>query len=210
MIVKPKMKLEEITIYPSREDPIENYQHLFDNAKRESAFDNLEFSEVFSTDDHYLGLFHNNELVSLLLVSFRQLNKWQITYSQTILKFRGQGCFRYLLHKALDIHKEILSDDHQTPEAELAWKALIKYTDERMIIVVFDEVSKQEYSKNKIPFDKIWNENENFLLLAKKRIFTQKMLENRAKDNELKKKVNRDYDSIWYGQKSSNKDYVNP
>ncbi len=205
------MKINEITITPSREEPIENYQYLFDNAKRKTAFNNLEFSEVLIGEgEHYLGLFNDNKLISILWVSFREENKWQINYAQTDKKFRGHGCFRYLLHMAVYIHNEILSDDHQTVEAKNAWNALIRYTDKRILIFAFNTITKKEYPKNEIPFDKIWDEKENFLLLVKKSEFNKEVLEHMELRDKITKKVNRDYLGLWYGPNSSNDEYENP
>ncbi len=205
------MKINEIVLFPSREEPIENYQYLFDNAKREPAFNNLEFSQVFDLDEHYLGLFNSNKLISYLWISFREENKWQVSYSQTDLKFRRQGCFRYLLLQAVNMHNEILSDDHQTIESQNAWKALIKYPGGKFHIFLYNTKLNKILEKTYgLSDDKIWNQNEDTLLLVQKIQHSEKFLEHLNRDNEHKKKFGRDYNHIWFGTNSSNNEYDNP
>jgi len=205
------MRIDEIVGLVSRFEPIEKYEGLLKNAKRTPAFENFEFAEVINSDEHYLGLFKYEELISILHIEIRDFSHhYQITYTQTEPKYQRLGCFRYLLNTALDKHDEILSDDHQTTEAETAWKSLIRFPSGKIQIFVFNPKTNTKTPVKEVSYDKIWNGEEIPILMAKKVTHTQDVMEHIVRDNEIKKKSGRDYDSLWYGVNSSGVDYNNP
>jgi len=97
----------------------EKYHQYFKNVPNSPAFGDLSYDRVTRADQDYLGLFNKTGLVSILHLSIRDDHGlWQISYSQTDPTYQRQGCFRYLLNKAVDHHGTILSDDHQTSKSK--------------------------------------------------------------------------------------------
>ena len=93
------MQVNEIITYPSRAGNITfiaGYQNIFDKDIKSKAFNNLMFAEHESNDSYFSGLFNNDTLVAVLNVVFREHNMWQITYTETVPEYQGQGAFRYL------------------------------------------------------------------------------------------------------------------
>jgi hypothetical protein len=206
------MKINEILINPSRENYMEKYYQFFKNSIKTPAFKNLEFAEHIDiiNEKHYLGLFDKDELISYLEVEIRELILWQINYTQTDIKFRGQGCFRYLLTKAVITHDEILSDDRQTNEAKSAWQRLIEYQDGTFQIFLYDAINKKILGKAKdFSEDEIWN-NEDKFLLAKKTSSAQGLMERTIRNHKSLVALERDHYGLWYGPRSSNGVYENP
>jgi ribosomal protein S18 acetylase RimI-like enzyme len=200
------MKMHEVVLYPSRDVDLSNYQHNFDLTSATFAFNGLRFVENKTDQSHDLGLFDKDTLVAYLRLDIRDHGLWQITLAQTDPKFQGQGCFRYLLLKAVEDHNNILSDDHQTQQAADAWKSLIRYPSNRIKILLYDFESKKTIPISDVLDSEIWNQKENLVLMITK----QKYIKESIRDTEIKKRYGRDYDSIWFGPNSSNDDYINP
>jgi hypothetical protein len=91
------MNISEIILTPERSDDITKFLHVFTDATKSMAFNRLQFGQIIQSDEHHLGLFDQDKLVSYLRLDVRTQGYWQITYSQTEPPFQGQGCFRYLL-----------------------------------------------------------------------------------------------------------------
>jgi hypothetical protein len=205
------MKITEIVSLVSRSDPMEKYQWIFDDLKKISAFGNLKFAELIELEDHYLGLFNNDNLIAFLHLEIRTPgNRFQISYTETDINYQGQGCFRYLINTSVNRHSEILSDTHQTDESKNAWKSLIKHPSEKISIYVLNMETKNIILASLVPENEIWNEQDSTVLLIRKNIFSPELLENWDRNNTRKKKNGRDYDSLFYGSLSSSKDYINP
>jgi len=214
MIINIDMRINEIIELLSREEPMEKYQHIFDNATPTPAFSNLNFVEVLDNTNeiHYLGLLDPEKiLVSFLELEIRDHQKYQITYSQTEPKYRRQGCFRYLLNKAVTSHGEILSDTHQTPEAISTWKSLIKFPSYLKIGVLNTDTGIITSTWH-VSEEEIWHQKVNPVLIASdsRTEYSQKLQEMTERNNEWKKKRGRDHDSLWYGPETSNDNYENP
>jgi hypothetical protein len=139
-------------------------------------------------------------------VEKRNLPFVQVTYAQTENEYQGQGCFRYLLLQALTKYQNILSDHHQTKEAELAWKSLIKFPSGKMEIFVYDELNDKLLPTKNIPESKIWNEKEIPILLISLVKYPQLIQERLDADDIMKKQHNRNYNNIWFGHST----YFNP
>lgn len=201
------MKIKEIVLYPSRIENIDKYQNILLKSQKSKSFESLELAEIIGSDEHILGLFDEEKLVSVLHLNIRNHGLWQITYAQTKSEFQGQGCFRYLLTMAANKHNMILSDDHQTNESKTAWKSLIKYPGPRLDIWVYDNNQKcnvSDYTDNDI-----WNDKPDPILAATSKSNSD---DRSSTMNKLKENMNidRTENGIWYGPKSSNKDYTNP
>lgn len=202
--------IPEIATIGSRLEPIEKYQHHFVDVPKTPAFDELMFGEKIDDDSVYLGLFKAGQLVSILYLMIRDEPYYQVTYSQTEPEFQGLGCFRYLLEYAVLKYDNILSDDHQTPEAGSAWRALSAFPGSRVHYFIYDT---QFGSKSRITrhnYDEIWNGDPNPLLLASKINYPTKLQEHIIRDNEIKKKIGRDYNSLFYGESAINDSFINP
>jgi hypothetical protein len=206
------MKITEIVLTPSRADALEKYQGNFSNQDRTPAFNNLGFSQVQTADSHELGLFSRDNLVAYLRLDQREDPTWQITLSQTQEQYQDQGCFRYLLLKAVSSHGEVLSDTHQTAEAKAAWQSLIRYPGGLMQILSVDTETNTVYPTWNVPEDEIWNQETSPVLLARKQQYSEKILESMKKRDAWHHVNNtgRDHDSIWFGPDSSNSEYINP
>ena len=206
------MTLDEIILTPEREDNMNKYVHHFVKALKQPAFHTLKFAQSKTADEHYLGLFQDDSLVSYLQLEIRTNDLWQIVYTQTTVSFRGQGCFRYLLEKSVVDHGQVLSDSHQTVASANAWKSLIRYPGGRMLIFVYNTDTKQLSSAHEIESLDIWNQTNNPILLATKVAHSMQEQENMdLRDrSHLAKKTGRDHNSIWFGPGTSNGDYINP
>jgi GNAT superfamily N-acetyltransferase len=201
------MTIREIILMPSRVDYIEKYVHIFTNAHRVPAFNNLTFAEVKDTDVHFLGLFNDAQLISFLHLEIRTYPYFQVTYSQTEPEFQRQGCFRFLLEKAVDTHSHVLSDNRQTTEATAAWKSLIQYPGGRMHFYLFNGTT---IDKLPLEYKTIWNNEELPLVIASKIQYTVEQLQRSKHDDERRMKYNRHRNYIWFGPNSSTPEYTNP
>jgi hypothetical protein len=198
---RKKMKVSEIISTASTSSYPESYKHNFsDNSVKTNAFDGLMFSETLNDGSHYLGLFDNEKLISYLSLSDRGSGIYQISYSATDPKYQRRGCFRYLLMKALESHGEILSDTHQSPEAQLAWKSLIKNPSNRMRIYVYNEFTNDRIDATTIPENDIWNAKSNPILLASSKHLTNEEIQRDLIRDIKTKPYNRDYLSTWFGK----------
>ena len=205
------MKLKEIIVYPNRNGDLEKYKNFFLNSNKRTAFDSLEYSRVSESDDDKLAFFNKEILISILHLNVRDENGWQITYTETDEKFQGQGCFRYLVNQAVNLHGEILSDTHQTPKSKIAWQSLIKYPGPELDIYVYDSETKIKHPASKILDHQIWNNESNPVLLVTKTSYNQ----NDVRESVMKKLVDqvgidRTNNGIWYGLGTSDKNYFNP
>jgi GNAT superfamily N-acetyltransferase len=192
------MHIQEIVTIPSREDEIARYRSEFDvDDPGIRAFAGVIFKETSLNDEHHLGLFADDELVAYLRLDIRDLGLWQITYSLTAPDYRGQGCFRYLLEKAVAEHKKILSDNNQTVEAKNAWESLIKHPGGLMTISAFDIDTNtvSDIQSN----DAVWNQQQSPLLLASAIHYSNKIKEHLDYSEKIKKKIGRDRINIWFG-----------
>jgi len=204
------MNINEIVVYPNRMENIEKYTQYFKNANTLPAFLNLKMARNMTSDEDFIGLFDKTQLVAILHLNIRESGMWQITYTQTETNFQGQGCFRYLLTTAVNTHKSILSDTHQTNDSKLAWKSLIQYPGPNLEIFVYGVNTKNKIPSFDIPENKIWNNNENPVLLITSNS------SNITDRNDVMKKlkettgIDRTTDGIWYGPNSSTKNYLNP
>lgn len=210
------MKIDEIINMSDREVPIVEYLKFFNNAAKIPAFESLKFAEATTAwKDHYLGLFSDNDLISILHVSPSDHELFQVTYSQTELEFRRCGCFRFLLLKALSTHGSILSDYSQSNDAKKAWKSLIQYPGPNMDIYIFNanNAAAELIPAASVTDSDRWNNKQIPVLLAKKSAITEieypvkaaavdRLLENTG--------IDRTYMGIWFGKNSSNSTYDNP
>lgn len=205
------MKISEIILYPNREENIEKYTHYFINSNHVSAFSGLTFSQVLSSDEHYLGLFNQTKLAAILHLNVRDSNFWQITYTQTEQDFKGQGCFRYLITAAVNSHGSVLSDDHQTPQSKQAWKSLIQYPGPNLNIFVYDTDTQNKIPSTDFSENEIWNNKSNPVLLitnsAPESATNRESVMSKLKESTG---IDRTNAAIWYGVASSTVDYTNP
>ena len=187
---------------------MKNVDQLLTSSLRLPAFENLEFAEVFVNDrSHVLGLYRLTKLVSVLRVERIDYPYWQITDVYTEPEFQRQGCFRFLLEKAVDTHSHVLSDDRQTTEATAAWKSLIQYPGGRMHFYLFNGTT---IDKLPLEYKTIWNNEELPLVIASKIQYTVEQLQRSKYDDERRMKYNRHRTYIWFGPNSSTPEYTNP
>jgi hypothetical protein len=205
------MNISEIVTYPSRSGSIVGYQSIFTDKVQEPAFDELLYAESKGQYSYFGGLLHNNELVSVLNVTYyREHGLWQIVYSETTSEYQRQGCFRYLLIKALDHYGKVICDEHHSPEAMMAWKSLMKYTGPHFNVVVYNTNTRTEHNPSEYTDDEIWNQKSDILLMAK-RVGNGLVLEKRERFYEgLKIGPDRTEMNIWFGKNSSTDVYTNP
>lgn len=206
------MQVDEIVTVPSRDQDISKYQGVFADQSKVKAFNGLTFAENQTNQSHELGLFDDENLVAYLRLDTRDQGKWQITYSQTESRFRGQGCFRYLLTKGVLEHGAVLSDSHQTQEAIDAWKSLIRFPGGQIQILLYDVDTGKTSKTHGVPEEEIWNQRTNTVLMASKQKYTSEGLHRMQKRDQWHQMhgTNRDCNSIWYGPDSSTDSYFNP
>lgn len=202
------MQINEIVQTEQRPEFIEEYANLFDGCPQMSAFNSihgqLTYSEVPETMNHdaAFGLFNDQKLVAIILLSDERHGKMQISKSITAPSFMRMGCFRFLLNKAVARYREVLSDDRQTPMARSAWETLIKSTGSTLIIRAYDPETNS-YSSN-APHQ-VWD-NDDILLSATRR--NTKIDESNNPNNVFHRnhRTGRDYNSIYYGFPSEDRD----
>ena len=207
------MKLDEIVITPSRAGDLYKYQQ-YHSLNKTPAFDDLSFAEAFpDSDEHVLVLINSdNDVVSVLDLTIRDNSDpvWQIKYTETDSGYQNRGCFRYLLIRAVNQHKEVMSDDHQTPEAVRAWKGLIQYPGGQMEIWVVDgDTRTPTYG---VPTEQIWNDKETPILLVTNRLVGSSVVVNESRERSMKKsgldfrmEIN-----MWFGIASQSDGFCNP
>lgn len=194
----------------SRMEPIEKYNQFFINSKKVPAFDSLTFSQNKINEDHYFGLFNDDNLISVLHIELRELPYYQITYSQTERNFQRQGCFRYLLDYAVSMYSNIVSDSRQTKEAASAWVSLSLYPSGKTNYYIYDTDNGRTEKITYKNHESIWNSNDNPVILASKVKHPDNIQEKLDRSNELKKRHKRDHDSLFYGKYAIWDDYENP
>ena len=208
------MQVNEIITYPSRAGSITfiaGYQNIFDKDIKSKAFNNLMFAEHESNDSYFSGLFNNDTLVAVLNVVFREHNMWQITYTETVPEYQGQGAFRYLLIRAVNRYKKILCDEHQTNEAKQAWKSLIKYSGGQFNILVYDPLTNNTEPVEHFSDDKIWNQKSSPLLMITNTLSEDQVIVNSNREQYMENvNTSRTEMNIWFGPTSSTEDYFNP
>jgi len=202
------MKVDEIVSYPSRDGNVWKFQHHFNGVKLVPAFSNLNYALVNSHGTEYYGLFdENTQLVSILELDERDTPYWQISYTETVSTYRRQGCFRYLLLKAVEKHTTILSDEHQTKESEHAWKSLIQYPSERLQFKMYNtKTGDIEDVEQQI----VWDDTSVYVMLVTNSHFTESMKHLSEIRDSYTIKNNRHFDGLWFGPESSNENYENP
>lgn len=201
--------IEEIYTYPATSTNIFKYYEYFRNVPRnDSPFDNLKYSNVQNYDSDYFGLLHNDRLISIVHVDLRDNSEYyQLTYTETDKEFRRQGCFRYLLMKAVEKYNTIISDDRQTKDAENSWRTLIQYPSERLQFKMYNTITK---TIEDIDVDKIWNNSDEYVVLVTNKHFTTEMLERSNIRDRYTKFSNTHFEGIWFGKHTSNEEYNNP
>lgn len=199
----------EVYSYSHSGENIFKYYLFFKNAVQyNTPFMDLNFANVQENDSDYFGLLHQNKLVSILQIDLRDNSDYhQITYTETEKDFQRQGCFRYLLSKAVEKYTTIISDDRQTKNAENAWKSLIQYPSERLQFKMYNQRGK---SIEDIDISKIWNHTDEYVILVTNKNFTTEMLERSNIRDKYAKFSNTHFDGIWFGKNTSNDDYENP
>jgi hypothetical protein len=204
------MKIDEIVVYPDREENIEKYHQYFRDSQKTPAFADLVSSRNSGTDEDFLALFSGDRLISVLHLNTRQHGMWQITYAQTEAHFRGQGCFRYLLTTAVSTHGMVLSDDQQTTSSREAWKSLIKYPGPNLKIFVYNTNTGDKMPASGVPENEIWNKTSEPVLLITYQEYRDAGREKVMSKLKESTGIDRTTLGIWYGPNSSTDDYVNP
>lgn len=184
------------------------FQHYFNDVKFNTAFSNLNYAFTHQHGTEYYGLFdENNQLVSILELDERDTPYWQISYTETVSTYRRQGCFRYLLLKAVGNHTTILSDEHQTSEAENAWKSLIQYPSERLQFKMYNTKTGDIEDVDQAL---VWNDSSEYIMMITNSHFTESMKHQSEIRDRYTIKNNRHFDGLWFGPDSSNTNYDNP
>lgn len=204
------MKISEIITLPSRDESMDKF--TFPGIKTtpiKDAFKDFEFAEIITGDDHKLMLYHDGDVISGLHLEIRD-GYWQITYSQTLADYRGQGCFRYLLIIAVNRHKTILSDSRQTSESASAWKSLIKHSGGQFNIFVFD--GENRIPANTVPENDIWNGKDIPVLMITNTLTGTNVVVSPGREKHMESKGNfsRMEKYLWFGVDSSTENYLNP
>lgn len=204
------MKINEIILLPSRDESMDKF--TFPNIKPvpvKDAFDHFEFAEVLKGDDHKLMLYDNGVVISGLHLEIRG-GYWQITYSQTVPEYRNQGCFRYLLIRAVNAHKTILSDSRQTTEAADSWKSLIKHSGGQFNIFVFN--GENRIPATTVPENDIWNGKDIPVLMITNTLTGTNVVVSPERERHMESKGNfsRMEKYLWFGESSSTENYLNP
>ena len=202
------MKVDEIVSYPSRDGNIGKFQHYFTDVELYPAFSELEYGLANNHGTEIYGLFNENkQLVSVLELDERDTPYWQISYTETLASYRRQGCFRYLLLKTVENHTTILSDEHQTKEAENAWKSLMQYPSDRL---QFKMYNTKTGDIEDIDQSMVWNDSSVYVMMITNSHFTESMKQRSATRDKYAIKNNRHFDGLWFGLDSSNENYDNP
>ena len=205
---KQYMQVNEIVSYPSRDGNIGKFKHYFTNVKLSPAFSDLTFGLANNHGTEIYGLFNEDtELVSVIELDERDTPYWQISYTETLPNYRRQGCFRYLLLKAVENHTTILSDEHQTNEAENAWKSLIQYPSERLRFKMYHTKTGDIED---IDQSMVWNDSSIYVMMVTNSHFTESMKHQSEIRDKFTTKNNRHFEGLWFGPDSSNQDYNNP
>lgn len=201
--------INEIYSYPQTGENIFKYQEYFNDVHQEdTTFGNLKYSNTQSNDSDFFGLLHDNELVSVLHVDLRDGSRYyQITYSETIPHYRKQGCFRYLLLKAVEKYHTIISDDRQTKTAEQAWRSLIQYPSDRLKFKMYNTFND---TTEDIDVDKVWNNTGEYVLMITNTHFTEDMRKKSDIRDKYTKFSNTHFEGMWFGNHTSSDWYVNP
>lgn len=198
--------LNEIYVGGSRDEFIEKYASLFNHTIKKFAFktpeESFDYAYVTNDDNHYVGLFVDDSLISLLIVDDYRNGKMQVQLTSTERMYRGIGCFRYLLNLAIKKFGEILSDDTQTTEASMAWKALIARPEGLLKFSVYDP-NTNEYS----PLDKFEDASGIKVISVTRNSSRLDEMDHPRNIWAKAKNIDRDYMSLTYGTRST---YFNP
>lgn len=207
------MKINEIVINPSREENIEKYTLMFSGLPLTPTpfYQNgLELDYARAADQaEYYGLFEKNQLVAILILDFDRLDLPQISLAHTNTDRRGQGLLRYLANRALDNYPVLYSDTHQTKESQHFWQMLMKFSEPRYSVMIYDVATKQLASSKGVSHDEIWNQEENPIVALVRRDTSISEQAASLRGSQIRARYGRDDWSLWYG--SHNEDgYTNP
>ena len=201
--------IDEIYSYPPAGESLFKYEPYFkDDSRSSTPFGNLTFSNVQANDSDYFGLLHDDQPISILHIDIRDGSAYhQITYTETDKNHRRQGCFRYLLLKAVEKYSTIISDTHQTKDAEDSWRSLIQYPSDRLQFKMYDTSND---AIEDIDTNKVWNNTGEYVLLVTNAHFTTEMLEKSNARDKYTKFSNTHFEGMWFGEHTSGNGYINP
>lgn len=106
------MKLTKIITNPPRDEFIDKYEHVFDQATPVAKIRNLILKISDFDGFKYLGLFDGDLLVGVLkLMPYKDTPMWQVALAQVVQAYKGQhyGTFMYD-YAVLDMGITLLSD----------------------------------------------------------------------------------------------------
>jgi hypothetical protein len=147
-------------------------------------------------NDTIFQLFDDNELISSLNL-IPTSSHYQIYDFYIHEYYHGYGCFRYLIHRAIDIHRNILST---IPYLLKYWRVLVYYPH-----FSFSIKSYNNNIINDIEFDQLWFSDSSDHILIQKKIFSDQQLQSYENNQKLKQRCNRDDHTVLYGPNSSGK-----
>lgn len=150
-------------------------------------------------NDCIFELYDNSILISSLHLS--KENPYYIIDNFYINEqYKGYGCFRYLVHRAIDIHRHIIST---LPELFKYWRVLNYYPHFSFTLKLINDNIISDITEHSL-----WFSDGDILI--QKVFYTEDNLKIYEKNQQLKQRCNRDDHTILYGPYSSGKWAYNP
>jgi hypothetical protein len=193
------MHIKEIITNQSRDEDISKFVRYFATAAKTKATWNsqLLYAHVPQTewDPECFGLFEGEDLVAVLLADTDRGNGLQITQTAVTVKWRRQGCLRYLINAATKMHGVIVTDDHQTHEAKEMWRGLVKFPGILRIAIRNEDGSEVKATTEN--FETAYD-GESALLVARHCGTTLDEESDPRNVHHRRRRTGRDYHSIWF------------
>lgn len=195
------MKISEIHVNQSREEPITKFEHLFGKSTPTVATHTSDLMFVYAPETSYsdeaFGLqTKEGELVAIITVDHERIGACQISQTLTLPAWRRKGCIRYLINQITKKHKRVYSDTNQTPEAREMWHAFAHHTGGSMNVGVYDPDTGEEFPATLENVSSVYNSEK--LLYAERKKNAMDESSHPRNLHMRRKNINRDYDSLWY------------
>jgi len=189
------MKIIEIITGPIRDEYLEKYDGVFDNAPVVAKIRTLELRRHQTNDQLDYGLFNGKNLVGILRLEKYNNSYWQVRVVQIAQSYKGQGYGTFLYdYVVMNDKNSIPSDSNQSENgpggSRGLWEKLYRHG--RFIVQGYN-LSSDTILPKVTPQD-IYNQKENIVWLG-----TPKDTET---INEMLLRLNESHSSrsiVWYG-----------
>ena len=197
------MRIIEIYTLPGQDHYTKKFQLYFTNVIQTIPLSTgLEIKISKKKDQLHVGAFDNN-----LIVSYIQLVKlqgyWQLIIQTTDRQHRNQGYIRRCIEIAIQHLGAIISDEGQTPEAQMVWKALIRRPNALNFYFLDLRTNTRQkiiynHSTNSLQPDPYENEDPEIRILATSKQMTES--ESIRRKVYLEQRIKLGHGDPWLGQ----------